>query len=175
MSNLDSLFESMGKSEVSTKAKYFTGGVYTLKPISLKFHEGYKGQSFIAEFKIVSADNGTPEGVTRSWVLGLSDIRTRDRNLGNIKQLFWALAGTDPETVGSPESDPGPHQEAVHLFKCAIDPKYAAEHGIDPSDFIGVPVRLEATEVETKPTPLRPEGGKYTRMAWSPFDASEVT
>lgn len=166
--DLDTLFSGMAGSEVNVRGEFFDQGLYTAEVLSLKYQNGFKGQSFIAKFKVLTSNNGTPAGVTRSWIVKLDKPKTKQSAMGDIKQLFLALTGIDPKTVKSPEIDPKTHEQATRLFKCAIDAEYAKKCDVDPNEFVGATVALEATTVQTQPTAERPNGGTFTRMSWSP-------
>jgi hypothetical protein len=167
--DLDTLFSGMNKSAVSDSASFFTEGLYTVEVRSLEFRNGFKGHSFIAKFEV--KESNSPEtlvGVTRSWIVKLDKPSTKERAMGDIKGLIFALCGTDPKTVKGPELDPSAHEQATKLFKCAIDETYAKANGVDPRALIGKTVKLECTGVKTKPTADKPGGGDFTRHAWSP-------
>jgi hypothetical protein len=167
--DLDSLFSGMAKSTLTDKGAFFTEGLYLCEVASLEFRNGFKGQSFIAKLKVVESNNeGHRPGVTRSWIVKLDRPDTKAQAMGDIKSLIFALCGVNPKDVKAPEVDPKAHEQATMLFKCAIDETYAKANNIDPKMFIGRQVKLECTSVKTKPTDKKPEGGDFTRHAWSP-------
>jgi hypothetical protein len=173
MSNLDDLFSGMAKSSVNDRGAFFTEGLFTVEVKSLEFRNGFKGQSFIAKFEVKESNSAEHQvGVTRSWIVKLDKPKTKDQAMGDIKGLIFALVGVDPKSVKGPELDPGAHEQATKLFKCAIDETYAKASGVDPKALIGKRVKLECTGIKTQPTADKPQGGDFTRHAWSPAAAS---
>jgi hypothetical protein len=167
--DLDTIFANMEKASISDKGAFFGPGLYLLQVESLEYRNGYKGESFIAKFKVLGSDNDEHgEGVTRSWIVKLDKPKTKVQVMGEIKSLFFSLLGVAPKDVPSPDKDPKAHADIVAMFKCAVDETYARSKGVDPKAFIGKKVRLEATTVKTAPSPERPTGGEFTRHAWSP-------
>jgi hypothetical protein len=180
MSDLEALFGGMALAESSgQQADFFKGGVYSVTTKSFEFRDGYKGKSFIAKFVIDASNN--PEvavGSTRSWIVKLDGTKEqKTRAMGDIKNLFFALQGLNPDKVKKPEIDPTTHKEASHAFFCSVDAEYAKTkgEGIEHLDFIGLPVKLEATEVDTKPKVVGGAPGKFTRHAWMPSEETTAS
>ncbi len=170
MSDLDALFSGMASSALNDRASFFPEGLYDCEVKALEYRNGFKGQSFIAKFAVLSSNNPeAPIGTTRSWIVKLDKPKTKAQAMGDIKSLIFALLGHEPRNIKAPEVDPGPHEQATKLFKCAIDETFAKANDVDPKAFIGRKVHLECTTVKTAPTPDRPQGGDFTRHAWAPF------
>lgn len=170
--DLDTLFAGMEKSTTSDRSDFFKSGLYTVTTKSFELRDGHKGLSFIARFKVLESNNPelTP-GSTRSWIIKLDGTKDQKaRAMGDIKGLIFALGGQTAAAVGSPEKNPQAHADAAKAFKCAVDETYAATCRVPVDALIDLPVKLEVAEVDTKPTPTNPNGGKFSRHAWSPAE-----
>lgn len=177
--DLDSIFGNMEKASVSDKGTFYNGGLYLNELISIEYREGFKGKSCIAKFKVLESNNEEDEvGSTRTWIVKLDNARTKDQAMGDIKGLIFALLGINPRQVGSPDKNPKAHKQAVDIFKAAIDPDFASmlkDAGTPAPSLVGRKVALEATVVATAPSKDRPEGGKFTRHAWTPAPKTAAT
>lgn len=160
----------MAKATVSDRSDFFKDGLYDLETKSFEFRDGHKGLSFIAKFVVKSSTNSEIQpGMTRSWIVKLDGSKDqKSMAMGDIKGLFFALAGTTTKDVGPPEKNPSAHEQATKAFKCSINETYAKANGFDPNFLVGRPVKLECTLTKTKPSEKKPQGGEFTRHAWSP-------
>lgn len=163
------LLEGLATARSMQGGQYVKGeGKFLVEITKLFLNDGYKGKFFIAEFSIQESTSALdPVGTTRSWTVSLDGERGR-RALGDIKGLIFALTGKDPRDCGQPEDDPALHAEAAKLAMAACDEDYAKKNGVDPSLFVGVPVRLETLHKATQPKPGNPQGGTFTVHRWSP-------
>lgn len=178
MNDLDAIFSNMEKASLSDKGVFFTSGIYENELLSFEYRNGYKGASFIAKFKVLASSNiDHPVDSTRTWILKLDNPKTKDQNMGDIKSLIFALLGKNPRDIGNHERNPEAHKQAVELFKCMVDEAYGKKVQGERKlatvpTLVGRRVALEAVEVVSEPTPQRPNGGKFTRMTWSPVKSS---
>jgi hypothetical protein len=159
--DIDKMFDDMAGAAINDKGEFFSAGLYRCTVDSLELRDGHKGISFIAKLKVVESNNGTPAGVTRSWILRLDNKETKDQVMGDIKGFIFAVKGLSPRQVPSPEKNPKVHEDAVKLFKAAIDPEFAKKNNINPGWALDKPVNLEATVVKTK------KDKDFTRHSWA--------
>ena len=173
--DLDTIFGSMEKASVSDKGTFFNGGLYLNELISIEYRDGYKGKSCIAKFKVLESNNEEDEvGSTRTWIVKLDNPKTKDQAMGDIKGLIFALLGINPRQVGSPDKNPNAHKQASDIFRASIDEDFAAKLEKPAPKLVGRKCALEATVVSTAPSKDRPEGGKFTRHAWTPAPKPEA-
>lgn len=160
----------------SSTGEYFHPGTMTLKVRSIKYKEGFKGKSVIGEFEVLETNNsvqleddtrtGDPVGCNRSYIVKLDKPQAQ----GDIKNLFLAILGYDPNTFGDPAKYPKQHAEASDYAKSAIDSEYAAKLAkknkcsIEEVSVVGLKVCLEAFVKKTQ------KGGDFTIHNWYPAE-----
>lgn len=164
--NIDTMFADMASAPLNSKGNYMDAGVYVVESKVIKVKDGFKGKSFIFEFKILKSNNKAHEvGSTGSQVVKLD----KPQAWGDIKSLMFALAlGIDPKTVRDPKQDKELHEEATNIAKAALDPDHAKDLGEEPNFLIGVPVRLECIKVKTQ------KGTDFTVHNYSPYVEDEA-
>jgi hypothetical protein len=145
--------------------QYFKGeGRFLVRSKRMFVNQGHKGRFFVAEFEILASNSSVdPGGATRSWVSPLEGERAK-YSFSDIKNLVFALTGKNPKDIGDPSENPKLHQEATQLVMAACDAEYAKKNNIDPTDLIGLDVKLETFSKATK------KGGTFTVHAWEPAE-----
>jgi len=168
----------METAKASGTGAYFGEGKFKVQVERVKMNaNGFRGKSFIVEFKVLETNNATqredgtwngdPIGCTRSYVLKLD----KPQAFGDIKNLVFALIGQDPKKVGEPEQNPKAHAEATKLVKAACDANYAAalakEQGVTLEDVSleGLSANLETFKKKTQ------KGNDFTVHNWGPVEA----
>jgi hypothetical protein len=168
--NVEEMFKDMAKASVKGKGNYIkSDGQFLVRSKVLKTYEGRNGKRVIFGFEIVESNNAEhPAGSSADYTIGLDNNDYAD---SDIKKLIFALAmNLDPKLVKDPKVDIEPHEEAVALFKAAVDQsgKCAKELEVETTFLLGRLVKLETKKRPTKPTAQRPNGGEFTDHFWSP-------
>jgi hypothetical protein len=175
--SIEDLFAGMATATMSGGGNYMTPGQYVVEVVNIRLKSGYKGRSFIFEFRIVESNNPNhPVGSSGSYVILLDnpDPKKRGYAFGDMKAVFFALDGKDPKKVKDPAVDPQAHEEAVELSKLALQEDYCKEKGLEPGFLSGTRVKLECRTKKTNPSPQKPQGGEFTVHDWSPVAAGEA-
>ena len=167
MSNLEEMFSAMNTAKGSTGGTFFDEGVYLVELKDIEYRDGYKGKSCHFHFTVLESNNGVSPKSTRVWILKLDKSKDEnERTMADIKGLIFALLGTSLKEVGSPEKNPGTHQQATAMFLAAIDETYAKKNSLDGKALIGERANLEVHKTLTK------KGGEYSRHNFSPAPAT---
>ncbi len=170
--DIKSMFSSMAGASIKGKGNYIkSDGTFLCRAKVLKTYEGRNGKRVIFGFEIVESSNAEhPAGSTADYTIGLDN---NDYAESDIKKLIFALAMClDPRLVKDPKVDLEPHQEAVALFKAAVDQTgaCAAEIGVEPTFLLGRRIKLETKKRPTKPKVPGGAPGEFTDHFWSPAE-----
>lgn len=126
---------------------------------------GFKGKSFIVEFKILTSSTAeVPVGCTRSWTVKWDKIQ----NHADLKA--FALAASQLESVAPTKRQAD--ISATYMIYAAAGPLVAGDAagkaksllGDGATGFEGMEVRLSTEKRKTL------VGGDFTRHRWSPAD-----
>jgi hypothetical protein len=171
MSDIDDLFDNMAEAEGSNSGVFFGEGNFEVSLKEVEFRpKGYRGKSVIFRFEVASSnDPATKPGATRVWICKLDKGEDqKKRTMSDIKNLFFALLGHEPNALKSPEEHPKAHAQVTSIFKALIDPAYAKKESIDPEKYLGRKCKLEAVKIMTNPRDGKAPA-PYTRHVWSPL------
>jgi len=142
-------------------------GVFKVELTKVFGKSGFKGKSFIAEFKILESNvDSIKVDSTKSWTVKFDNAM----NLSDMKAFMLAVAGL-PATTTDPEAN----KQATYLAYAAAGPLVAGDgankarkllgEGFSEDMFAGIQLRLET---RTRPNTTKP--GNFTIHAWAPAD-----
>lgn len=133
---MTSIFDQINKAKVFGTGQFFQAGEYEIEINAVKFIDGYKGQSFIIESKVLESSSEEIEvGSIHSQVIKLENKETGP---GNVKKFLSQAFDINPEDK---DTDWG------ELARKACG---------DENPMAGLRLHLSAYTVDTK------KGGKFT-------------
>lgn len=167
MDSIDKLFEGMAKAEIFGRGNFMEAGLYTVETTNIFVKDGFRGKSFIAEFKILTSNNPNhAPGTSGSWVLKFEWPAT----YGHITKFVMALLGYD--LTAKNQADPKIRKQCELVARAVCGSETAQkELGKEYEDgmLIGLQLGLECTVQKTAPKIGKPQGGDFTSFAWSPI------
>jgi hypothetical protein len=167
VADIDKLFGGMAKAEIFGSGNFMGPGVYTVKTKNILVKDGFKGQSFIAEFEILESNNEKhAPGSSGTWILKFKWPQT----FGNITKFVMALLGYEPTAANQNNSELRELVACIARAACGSDGA-KQELGANYQDGMlhGVTLKLECTATKTAPKPGQPQGGDFTVYSWSPL------
>jgi hypothetical protein len=153
-------FAGVENASVTRRGEYINPGDYVARVCSAEYKNGRNGKTFvIVELQIIeSSYSATDPGKQHCNQVGSNAsifVHKNDNFASNIKEIILAVSGFDAQ--GKPRDE----NEMVTQAEC--------EALVSPEQpFAGALVYIEAREVDTRPTPSNPNGGKFTRTSWWP-------
>ncbi len=171
MVDIDQIFKGQAEADVFGRGNYMQPGVYVVETKNLFVKNGFKGNSFIAEFTIIESSNPAhAPGTTGSWVLKFAWPAT----LGHITKFVMACLGVEPTKENLDNPKIRKQVEVVTRASCGSDTA-RAELGAkyQPGMLNGIRLQLECSLQKTNPKPGKPEGGDFTSYSWSPVQSDD--
>lgn len=172
MADIDKLFGGMAKAEIFGRGNFMGEGLYVVDIKNIFAKDGFKGQSFIAEFTIVeSSSDKHAVGSSGSWVLKFKWPAT----FGHITRFMMALLGYEDTKANQDNPQIRELCERVARAVCGSEAarKELGENYVEGM-LNGIRVKLECTMQKTAPKPGQPAGGDFTSYAWSPLPEPEA-
>ena len=166
MSDIDEMFAGMANAAPPGRGTYINDdGTYRVEVVKAFGKSGFRGKSFIVEFKVLTSSNpNVPVGCTRSWTVKWDKIQ----NHADLKA--FALAATGIEAVATSKRDAD--ITATYMVYAAAGQLVAGDAAIkakellgdDGPPFDGFQVMLDTEKTRTQ------AGGDFTRHKWSSAD-----
>lgn len=166
-SDIDDMFKGMADAPPPGSGTYINGdGDFLVEVVKAFGKEGFKGKSYIVEFKILESSNpdAAPVGATRSWTLKWD----KKQNHADLKA--FALAVTDLESAAETKREA--EITATYMVFASAGQLVAGDASLKAKQlleaaggfegFEGLKVRLNT---EKRPTQA---GGEFTRHRWTP-------
>ena len=173
MADIDKLFGGMAKAEIFGRGNYMSEGLYVVQTKNIFVKDGYKGQSFIAEFEILESNNEKHAvGSSGSWVLKFKWPAT----FGHITRFVMALLGYADTKANQDDPEIRKQCELVARAVCGSEvarKELGAEY--EEGMLTGIKLKLECVMQKTAPGPGKPLGGDFTAYTWSILDAAETS
>ncbi len=164
---IDEAFRGMADAPPPGSGTYINdSGTFLVEVVKALGKDGFKGKSFIVEFKILTSSipDQVPVGSTRSWTLKW------DKKQNHADMKAFALAATQLESVASSKRQAD--ISATYMIYAAAGPLVAGDAAIKAKEllgpkatgFEGLEVRLDTEKTKTQ------AGGDFTRHRWSVAD-----
>lgn len=164
---VDDAFKTMVDAVAPGRGTYINeSGTFLVEVTKAFGKSGFRGKSFIVEFKVLESSNPTdvPVGCTRSWTVKWDKIQ----NHADLKA--FALAATQLEAVAASKRQAD--VTATYMVYAAAGPLVAGDAavkakqllGAGENGFEGYKVRLDTEKVKTQ------QGADFTRHRWSSAD-----
>lgn len=161
---VDDVFKSMVEAPEPGRGTYINeDGSFLVEIVKAFGKAGFKGKSFIVEFKVLESNNeSVPVGCTRSWTVKW------DKVINHADMKAFSLAATNLRKLveNKREAD----AQATYLVYAAAGPLVAGEASTkakkllkaEDGFFDGLKVRLDTEKTTTT------AGTPFTRYKWSP-------